>query len=100
MIRHQLVRFDVLFDEEKRAVQEAEAKTRRNAAVEDTVLHEMRDSYLDLQEEIRRQNDDMVKWMDKTKKTYNAIMARVSGASNHMYLILGLYTLHSSARHL
>ncbi|KAK6735726.1 hypothetical protein RB195_018764 [Necator americanus] len=73
MIRRQLIHFDALLDEENKTVQEAEAETR----VEDTVMYEMRNPFFEQQVEIRRHDDYILKWMEKTEKTYNAVMTQV-----------------------
>ncbi|PIO69879.1 hypothetical protein TELCIR_08288 [Teladorsagia circumcincta] len=74
MIKYQLIKFDTLLEEEKEACERAEAETRRNATLEDEALRQMRESCLDLQDEVRRQNEDSVEFMETMKSCYESIM--------------------------
>ncbi|EPB78461.1 hypothetical protein ANCCEY_02421 [Ancylostoma ceylanicum] len=60
---------------EREAVQEAEAETKRNAAVDDAAMHKMRNAFFNLQDK-------------RTEKTYKAIMAQVTRHAEDMKALL------------
>ncbi|KAK6018375.1 hypothetical protein OSTOST_16045 [Ostertagia ostertagi] len=73
MIKYQLIKFDTLLEEEKEACERAEAETRCKATLEDEALRQMRESCQDLQDEVRRQNEDSVEFMETMKSCYDSI---------------------------
>ncbi|XGW23022.1 hypothetical protein V3C99_005343, partial [Haemonchus contortus] len=74
MIRHQLIKFDALLEEEQEACEFAEAETRRNTTLEDEALRQMRESFDDLQDEIRRQKEDNTEWIETVRDSYYSFM--------------------------
>ncbi|KAK5971944.1 hypothetical protein GCK32_015327 [Trichostrongylus colubriformis] len=74
MVKYQLIAFDVLLEEEKIAVERAEAETHRTAALEDETMRQLRESFLDLQDEIRRQTEETTEWMHTMRNQCASIM--------------------------
>ncbi|VDO83046.1 unnamed protein product [Heligmosomoides polygyrus] len=78
MMRYQLIQFDVLLDEEKRAVDEAEKEARFKTALEDETMNEMRNAYFDMQNELRYERNETARTMRRMEEAYRSIMTQIT----------------------
>uniref|UniRef100_A0A7I4YMT2 V-type proton ATPase subunit a n=1 Tax=Haemonchus contortus TaxID=6289 RepID=A0A7I4YMT2_HAECO len=67
MVKHKLIKFDALLEGEQEACEFAKAENRSNTTLEHEALRQMRESFGDLQDEIRRQNESNTEWTETVR---------------------------------
>ncbi|KAK6035328.1 hypothetical protein COOONC_27167 [Cooperia oncophora] len=88
MMKYQLVKLDALLEEEQESCETAEAEVRRNTAVEDETMRQMREACFDLHDGVRRQNEEIEECMQKMKGFSDAIMKQCTkNAEGSKYII-------------
>ncbi|VDO44432.1 unnamed protein product [Heligmosomoides polygyrus] len=76
--RYQLIQFDVLLDEEKRAVDEADKEVRFKTALQDETMTEMRNAYFDMQNELRNERNETARTMRRMEEAHRSIMTQIT----------------------
>ncbi|CAJ0603090.1 unnamed protein product [Cylicocyclus nassatus] len=68
--------YDLLLKEEKAAVEEAECEFKRNTAAEDKTLREMRNAFMDLQDDVKKQQHETREWMQAMHQHFEGLVTR------------------------